>query len=48
MSDEEIVEDEIIDVGDEIDLLDDGGDLELDEIDDKEIDLKLSMGGFEE
>lgn len=50
MSDDEIIDDEVIDIGDEMDLLDDDDDLDLDDetIDDKELDLKLSMGGFEE
>ncbi|MEK7569203.1 MAG: hypothetical protein AAB497_03755 [Patescibacteria group bacterium] len=46
MTEEELVDDEVVEVDEEFDFADD---LDLgDELDEKEVDLKLSVGGFEE
>lgn len=46
MTEEELVDDEVVEVDAEFDFADD---LDLgEELDEKEVDLKLSMGGFEE
>ena len=46
MTEEELVDDEVVEMEEEFDFADD---LDLgDELDEKEVDLKLSVGGFEE
>lgn len=46
MTEEELVDDEVVEIDEEFDFADD---LDLgDELDEKEVDLKLSTGGFEE
>lgn len=46
MTEEELADDEVVETEEEFDFADD---LDLvDELDEKEVDLKLSMGGFEE